>query len=105
MRGDQRAQRWTCAIGERVRIYQGVTLGARGFPSDENGQLIKGLPRHPIVEDDVVICAGATILGRITISKGATIGGNGWLTRSVPPGGFVTQARARQDSFENGSGI
>jgi serine O-acetyltransferase len=95
----------TSAIGERVRIYQGVTLGARGFPIDEDGQLIKGLPRHPIVEDDVVIYAGATILGRITIGKGATIGGNVWLTRSVPAGDIVTQARARQDSFENGSGI
>jgi serine O-acetyltransferase len=95
----------TCAIGERVRLYQGVTLGARGFPVDDEGQLLKGLPRHPIVEDDVVIYAGATILGRITIGKGATIGGNVWLTRSVPAGGFVTQARARQDSFENGSGI
>lgn len=95
----------TCTIGERVRIYQGVTLGARGFPTDHDGQLIKGLPRHPVVEDDVVIYAGATILGRITIGKGATIGGNVWLTRSVPAGGVVTQARARQDSFENGSGI
>jgi serine O-acetyltransferase len=95
----------TCTIGERVRIYQGVTLGARSFPVERDGQLIKGLPRHPVVEDDVVIYAGATILGRITIGAGATIGGNVWLTRSVPAGGFVTQARARQDSFENGSGI
>jgi serine O-acetyltransferase len=95
----------TSAIGERVRIYQGVTLGARGFPVAEDGHLIKGLPRHPIVEDGVVIYAGATILGRITIGKGATIGGNVWLTRSVPAGGIVTQAHARQDSFENGSGI
>jgi serine O-acetyltransferase len=95
----------TSSIGQRVRIYQGVTLGARSFPSDDDGQLVKGLPRHPIVEDDVVIYAGATILGRITIGKGATVGGNVWLTRSVPPGGFVTQARARHDSFENGSGI
>ncbi|HVZ31649.1 MAG TPA: serine O-acetyltransferase EpsC [Polyangiaceae bacterium] len=95
----------TCSIGERVRIYQGVTLGARSFESDAEGHLIKGLPRHPIVEDDVVIYAGATILGRITIGKGATIGGNVWLTRSVPPHRVVTQARARQDSFENGSGI
>jgi serine O-acetyltransferase len=63
------------------------------------------LLRHPIVEDDVVIYAGATILGRITIGKGATIGGNVWLTRDVPPGSRITQAQARQDSFENGSGI
>ena len=95
----------TCSIGEGVRIYQGVTLGARGFPRGDDGQLIKGLPRHPIVEDGVVIYAGATILGRISIGRGAIIGGNVWLTRSVPPGGVVTQARARQDSFENGSGI
>jgi serine O-acetyltransferase len=95
----------TCLIGERVRIYQGVTLGARSFTTDHDGQLIKGLLRHPIVEDDVVIYAGATILGRITIGRGASIGGNVWLTRSVPPMGRVTQALARQDTFENGSGI
>jgi serine O-acetyltransferase len=95
----------TALIGERVRLYQGVTLGARSFSSDENGRLIKGLPRHPIVEDDVVIYAGATILGRITIGRGATVGGNVWLTRSVPPGGRVHQVQARHDTFENGSGI
>jgi serine O-acetyltransferase len=95
----------TCTIGERVRIYQGVTLGARGFPDDEDGNPVKGLPRHPIVEDDVVIYAGATLLGRITIGRGAVIGGNVWLTRSVPPGRNVTQARARQERFENGAGI
>lgn len=66
----------TAIIGERVRIYQAVTLGAKRFPSDESGTLHKGLPRHPIVEDDVVIYAGATVLGRITIGKGSTIGGN-----------------------------
>ena len=72
-------------IGQRVRLYQAVTLGAKRFPTDENGELIKGNQRHPIVEDDVVIYAGATILGRITIGKGSVIGGNVWLTRSVPP--------------------
>jgi len=82
----------TAVIGERVRIYQAVTLGAKRFPAEADGSLSKGLPRHPIVEDDVVIYAGATILGRITIGKGATIGGNVWVTRSVPPGGNVTQA-------------
>jgi serine O-acetyltransferase len=95
----------TALIGERVRIYQGVTLGARSFASDERGRLIKGVPRHPIVEDDVVIYAGATLLGRITIGRGAIIGGNVWLTRSVPPGSRVHQVQARQDTFENGSGI
>src|SRR5690606_36954033 len=59
----------TTIIGERVRIYQAVTLGAKRFPTDENGSLQKGLPRHPIVEDDVVIYAGATILGRVTLGK------------------------------------
>jgi serine O-acetyltransferase len=95
----------TCAIGARVRLYQGVTLGARGFPSDDEGVPLKGLPRHPIVGDDVVIYAGATILGRITIGKGATIGGNVWLTRDVAAGARVTQAQARQQTFEQGSGI
>jgi serine O-acetyltransferase len=95
----------TCAIGARVRVYQGVTLGARGFPSDDDGLPLKGLPRHPLVEDDVVIYAGATILGRITIGKGATIGGNVWLTRDVAPGARVTQVQARQHTFEHGSGI
>lgn len=87
----------TAIIGERVRIYQAVTLGAKRFPADESGQLQKGLPRHPIVEDDVVIYAGATILGRITIGKGSTIGGNVWLTRSVPAGSNLTQANLQHD--------
>jgi len=85
----------TAVIGERVRVYQAVTLGAKTFPTDETGALQKGLPRHPIVEDDVVIYAGATVLGRITIGKGSTIGGNVWLTRSVPPGSSITQASSR----------
>ena len=87
----------TAIIGERVRIYQAVTLGAKRFPADEDGQLQKGHPRHPIVEDDVVIYAGATILGRITIGKGSTIGGNVWLTRSVPAGANLTQANLQHD--------
>jgi len=85
----------TTIIGERVRLYQAVTLGAKSFPSDEGGKLRKGLPRHPIVESDVVIYAGATILGRVTIGRGSTIGGNVWLTRSVPPGSHVTQAHSQ----------
>ncbi|HSC66977.1 MAG TPA: serine O-acetyltransferase EpsC [Cellvibrio sp.] len=85
----------TAVIGERVRIYQAVTLGAKTFPTDEKGNLQKGLPRHPIVEDEVVIYAGATVLGRITIGKGSTIGGNVWLTRSVPAGSSITQASSR----------
>jgi len=75
-----------------VRIYQAVTLGAKRFPADEDGQLQKGHPRHPIVEDDVVIYAGATILGRVTLGKGATIGGNVWITDDVPAGASVSQA-------------
>ena len=87
----------TAIIGERVRIYQAVTLGAKRFPADEDGQLQKGHARHPIVEDDVVIYAGATILGRITIGKGSTIGGNVWLTRSVPAGSNLTQANLQHE--------
>ena len=88
----------TAIIGERVRIYQAVTLGAKRFPADEDGQLQKGHARHPIVEDDVVIYAGATILGRITIGQGSTIGGNVWLTRSVPAGCNLTQANLLQQN-------
>jgi serine O-acetyltransferase len=75
----------TCVIGKNVTLYQGVTLGAKSFPLDENGNPIKGIARHPIVEDDVVIYAGATILGRITVGKGSTIGANVWVTSDVPP--------------------
>jgi serine O-acetyltransferase len=85
----------TAVIGDNVRIYQAVTLGARHFPADDEGSLIKGDARHPIVEDDVVIYAGATILGRITIGRGSTIGGNVWLTKDVPPNSVVTQATVR----------
>ncbi len=85
----------TAVIGERVRIYQAVTLGARSFPTDEQGQIRKGAPRHPVVEDDVVIYAGATILGRITLGKGSVIGGNVWLTRSIEPGSHISQANSQ----------
>jgi serine O-acetyltransferase len=87
----------TAIIGQRVRLYQAVTLGARRFPVGPDGVLVKGEPRHPILEDDVVIYAGATILGRITVGAGSTIGGNVWLTESVPPGSNVSQARMRND--------
>jgi serine O-acetyltransferase len=86
----------TCVIGENVRIYQNVTLGAKRFPAQADGTLVKGNARHPIVEDGAVIYAGATILGRVTIGKGATIGGNVWLTHDVPAGANVTQADSRQ---------
>jgi serine O-acetyltransferase len=83
----------TAIIGKHVRIYQAVTLGAKRFPTDEDGHLLKGHARHPIVEDDVVIYAGATVLGRITIGQGSSIGGNVWLTRSVPANSNITQAQ------------
>jgi serine O-acetyltransferase len=95
----------TCLLGNRVRIYQGVTLGAKSFPLDERGWAVKGELRHPVVGDDVVIYAGATILGRITIGEGSTIAGNVWLTRSVPPNSRVTQAHVVSEVFPNGSGI
>jgi serine O-acetyltransferase len=95
----------TAIIGDRVRLYQAVTLGSKRFAVDEHGALVKGTPRHPIVEDDVVIYAGATILGRITIGRGSTIGGNVWVTRSVPPGSNITQAQARTEVFDGGGGI
>ena len=95
----------TAIIGEHVRLYQAVTLGAKRFPVDEHGALVKGNLRHPIVEDDVVIYAGATILGRLTIGRGSTIGGNVWLTRSVPPGSTISQAQTRSEVFEGGAGI
>ena len=82
----------TAVIGKRVRLYQAVTLGAKRFPTDAEGNLQKGLPRHPVVEDDVVVYAGATILGRVTLGKGAVIGGNVWITDDVKPGASVTQA-------------
>ncbi|MGC4086519.1 MAG: serine O-acetyltransferase [Polyangiaceae bacterium] len=95
----------TAVVGARVRLYQGVTLGAKSFPLDEDGVAHKGLQRHPVVEDDVVIYAGATILGRITIGRGSSIGGNVWLTRSVPPASRVTQVQARSEVFSDGGGI
>jgi serine O-acetyltransferase len=95
----------TAVIGERVRLYQAVTLGAKRLPADAQGALIKGEPRHPVVEDDVVIYAGATVLGRVTIGSGSVIGGNVWLTRSVPSGSRIVQAQADKETFENGAGI
>lgn len=91
----------TAIIGKHVRLYQAVTLGAKRFDIEENGTLVKGNARHPIVEDDVVIYAGATILGRITIGQGSTIGGNVWLTHSVPPNSHITQAQVRSGVLPN----
>jgi len=95
----------TAEIGSNVRLYQAVTLGAKRFATDDDGQLQKGGARHPIVEDDVVVYAGATILGRVTIGSGSTIGGNVWLTHSVPPGSLIAQASTRDDTVGDGSGI
>ncbi len=86
----------TAIIGERVRLYQAVTLGAKSFAAEVDGTLVKGNARHPVVEDDVVIYAGATILGRVTIGRGSVIGGNVWLTHSVPPGSSVRQGKVRE---------
>jgi serine O-acetyltransferase len=95
----------TAEIGRNVRLYQAVTLGAKRFATDAEGHLQKGGARHPIVEDEVVIYAGATILGRVTIGRGSTIGGNVWLTRSVPPGSRIAQASTRDDTVVEGAGI
>lgn len=82
----------TTEIGNNVKLYQGVTLGAKSFPMDEHGNPIKHIKRHPTIEDDVVIYAGATILGGDTIiGKGSVIGGNVWLMRTVAPGSTVVQ--------------
>lgn len=75
----------TCTIGDNVKIYQGVTLGAKSFPLDEHGSPVKGIPRHPIIEDNVIIYANATILGRVTIGKGSVIGANVWVTEDLAP--------------------
>ena len=84
----------TCTIGKHVQIYQGVTLGAKNFPLDEHGNPIKGIKRHPDIEDHVVIYAGATILGGKTkIGAHSVIGGNIWLTQSVPPNSKVYNAQ------------
>ncbi|OFX78446.1 MAG: serine acetyltransferase [Bacteroidetes bacterium GWE2_29_8] len=82
----------TSVIGKNVKIYQGVTLGAKSFPLDEQGNPIKGVPRHPIIEDNVVIYSEATILGRITIGKGSIVGGNIWVTNDLAPNSKITQS-------------
>ena len=80
----------TCVIGNNVKLYQGVTLGAKSFQLDENGNPVKGVKRHPNIEDDVVIYAGATILGGdVTVGRGSVVGGNAWITASVPPNSLV----------------
>jgi len=93
-------------IGRRVRLDQAVTLGAKRFETDEQGRIVKGGDRRPIIEDDVVIYAGATVLGRVRVGRGSSIGGGVWLTRNVPPDTIITQAKARSgDTFDDGAGI
>ena len=83
----------TCIIGNHVKLYQGVTLGAKSFPLDDDGHPIKGIPRHPILEDDVIVYSNATILGRITVGRSATVGGNIWVTEDVPAGARLVQKK------------
>jgi len=86
----------TAVIGNNVKLYQGVTLGAKSFPLDEDGHPIKGIPRHPILQDNVVVYSNATILGRITIGENATVGGNIWVTEDVAPNARVVQSKAKK---------
>lgn len=86
----------TCVIGNNVKLYQGVTLGAKSFPLDENGNPIKGIPRHPILEDNVIVYSNATILGRITLAHDTVVGGNLWVTESTQPGEHLVQAKKRK---------
>ncbi len=95
----------TSIIGKSVSIYQGVTLGAKRFYRDEYGKVLKGMERHPIIGDKVTIYAGATILGRIKIGEGSSIGGNVWLTEDVPANSRVTQQRYLSTFFSDGDGI
>ncbi len=95
----------TCVIGNNVRIYQGVTLGAKRFVLDKDGNPVKDLPRHPIIEDNVVIYSNANILGRITIGRNSIIGGSVWVTKSVPPDSRLQQQKAVESTFINGLGI
>ena len=91
----------TAVIGKGCRLYQGVTLGALSFPKDGDGVLVKGVPRHPILEDNVTVYAGATILGRITIGSGSIIGGNVWVTKDVPAGTKLVQKLSAQPTEES----
>ena len=76
----------TCIIGSHVKLYQGVTLGAKSFPKADDGSLIKGIERHPIIGDNVIVYSNTTLLGRINIGESARIGANMWITEDVPAG-------------------
>jgi serine O-acetyltransferase len=95
----------TAVIGSGVTLYQGVTLGAKHFVRDANGTVVRGLPRHPVLEEGVTVYAGATILGRITVGARSVIGGNVWLTNSVAPGSRITQQPCVSSYFDHGEGI
>jgi serine O-acetyltransferase len=94
----------TTIIGNHVSLYQGVTLGAKSFKYDENGNMLN-VPRHPIIEDHVTVYSNASILGRITIGHDSVIGGNIWLTHSVPPFSRILQTKATESNYEGGLGI
>ena len=89
----------TCIIGNNVKLYQGVTLGAKSFTLDDNGNPVKGIPRHPILEDNVIVYSNATVLGRITLAKGTVIGGNVWVTEGTQPGEQLIQAKKRKSQL------
>jgi serine O-acetyltransferase len=95
----------TCIVGNHVILYQGVTLGAKSFPLDKDGNPTKGIPRHPIVEDNVIIYSNATVLGRITVGHDSIIGSNVWVTKNLPPWSKAGQTRSRVADFLDGGGI
>lgn len=95
----------TCIIGNNVKLYQGVTLGALSFPLDEDGNPIKGIPRHPILGNDVIVYSNATILGRIKIGDRSVIGANKWVTDNVAPDTKIYKNVRMFSGFENGYGI
>lgn len=94
----------TCIIGNHVRLYQGVTLGAKSFKYDNNGNIMN-VPRHPILEDNVTVYSNSSILGRITIGHHSVIGGNVWQTTSVPPYSYILQGKATSTPLIDGAGI
>lgn len=94
----------TCIIGNHVTLYQGVTLGAKSFKYDANGNMLN-IPRHPIIEDYVTVYSNASILGRITIGHHSVIGGNIWVTNDVPPHSRIQQSKAVDAAFDGGLGI
>ena len=94
----------TTIIGNHVTLYQGVTLGAKSFRYDADGNMLN-IPRHPIIEDNVTIYSNASILGRITIGHDSIIGGNIWVTHDVAPYSRIQQSKAVESSFEGGLGI